>query len=97
VARELAQGAPVRRVGLALEGRQPAREGAPVFAGTRRVGTLTSGGFAPSINAPIAMAWVDAGHEKVGTALEIEVRGKRIAAKVAAMPFVPHRYHRPKH
>ncbi|MGE4429369.1 MAG: glycine cleavage system aminomethyltransferase GcvT [Sphingobium sp.] len=96
VARELAQGAPVRRVGLAIEGRQPVREGAPVFAGKQRVGTVTSGGFAPSIKAPIAMAWVDAGQGKIGTALEIEVRGKRIAAQVAPMPFVPHRYHRQK-
>ncbi len=96
VAKELAQGAPVRRVGLSIEGRMPAREGAPVFAGGRRVGTLTSGGFAPTVNAPIAMGWIETDHAAIGTALEIEVRGKRIGAQVAAMPFVPHRYHRQK-
>jgi len=94
VARELAEGAPVRRVGLTIEGRLPAREGAPILAGMQRVGTVTSGGFAPSLDAPVAMGWVDAGHAAIGTALEIEVRGKRIAARVAPMPFVPHRYHR---
>ena len=60
------------------------------------VGTVTSGGFAPTVGAPIAMGWVDAAQAAVDTALEIEVRGKRIAAKVAPMPFVPHRYHRQK-
>jgi len=94
VARELAEGAPVRRVGLAIEGRLPAREGAAIFAGNTQVGTVTSGGFAPSVGAPIAMGWVDATHAATGTPLEIEVRGKRIAATVAPMPFVPHTYHR---
>lgn len=96
VAKELAEGAPVRRVGLTIEGRLPAREGAPVFVGDRRVGAITSGGFAPTVNAPIAMGLIDAAHSAIGTALEIEVRGKRLAAKVAPTPFVPHRYHRQK-
>jgi len=94
VARELAEGAPARRVGLAVEGRQPVREGAPIFAGADRVGVVTSGGFAPSVGAPIAMGWVDAAHAADGAPLEIEVRGKRISARVAPMPFIPHRYHR---
>lgn len=93
---DLADGAPTRRIGLAIEGRMPAREGAAIFAGDAAVGTVTSGGFAPTVGAPIAMGWVDAAHAAPGTALEIEVRGKRIAAKVAPMPFVPHRYHRQK-
>ena len=88
----LADGAPTKRVGLALEGRLPAREGAEIFAGDVKVGTVTSGGFAPSVGAPIAMGYVDAAHAAVGTRLEIEVRGKRLAATVAPMPFVPHRY-----
>ena len=94
VVRELADGAPVRRVGLAIEGRLPAREGAPIFAGAIRVGAVTSGGFAPSVGAPIAMGWVDAPYAAEGTPLEIEVRGKRIPARVAPMPFISHRYHR---
>ena len=92
VQQELAEGAPTRRVGLAVEGRLPAREGAVIYAGSSQVGTVTSGGFAPSLGAPIAMGWVDAAHAAPGTPLEIEVRGKRLAATVALMPFVPHRY-----
>jgi len=83
-----------RRVGLALEGRQAAREDALVFAGEEEVGRVTSGGFSPSLNHPIAMAYVNAAHAADGTALTIEVRGKRLPARVVPMPFVPHRYHR---
>ena len=87
-------GTATRRVGLALEGRQAAREGALVFAGEEEVGRVTSGGFSPSLNHPIAMAYVNAAPAADGTALTIEVRGKRLPARVVPMPFVPHRYHR---
>lgn len=90
----LQDGVAVRRVGLSLEGRLPAREGARVFAGTEEVGHVTSGGFAPSLNAPIAMAYVPAAHSAPGTRLEIEVRGKRLPACVTPLPFVAHNYHR---
>jgi aminomethyltransferase len=90
----LAESAPTRRVGLTLEGRMAAREGAEVFADDERVGTVTSGGFAPTLGHPIAMAYVDAAHASDGAELEIEVRGKRLPARVVPMPFVPHRYHR---
>ena len=90
----LADGPPAMRVGLALEGRLPAREGAPIFHDDIGVGTVTSGGFAPTLGRPIAMGYVSAHHAAPGTALTIDVRGKRIPAAVAAMPFVPHRYHR---
>ena len=90
----LANGSPTRRVGLALEGRMAAREGAAVHAGDRQVGTVTSGGFAPSLGHPIAMAYVDAAHAGIGTELQLEVRGKRLPARVVPMPFVPHRYFR---
>jgi aminomethyltransferase len=83
---------PVRRVGLALEGRMAAREGAAVFAGDRNVGTVTSGGFSPTLGHPIAMAYVDAALSSEGTQLELEVRGKRLPARVVPLPFVPHRY-----
>jgi aminomethyltransferase len=76
-----------RRVGLKLDGRQPAREGADVFAGAQKVGVVTSGGFGPSVGAPIAMAYVESAHAADGTALEIEVRGKRLPATVVPMPF----------
>ena len=90
----LENGAPTRRVGLALEGRMAAREGAQVFAGDEQVGTVTSGGFAPTLGHPIAMAYVAVAHASEGTELELEVRGKRLPARVVPMPFVPHRYHR---
>ena len=55
---------------------------------------MTSGGFAPTLGAPIAMALVDPAHATAGTKVDIEVRGKRLSASVVPMPFVPHRYHR---
>ncbi|GLV29537.1 aminomethyltransferase [Sphingobium sp. TomTYG75] len=94
VMKELADGPGAKRVGLKIEGRLPAREGAPTFADGIKVGEVTSGGFAPTVGAPIAMGWVSLPHSAIDTALEIEVRGKRIAATVAPMPFVPHRYRR---
>ena len=83
-----------KRVGLALEGRMAAREGAVVFAGDRQVGIVTSGVFSPSLERPIAMGYVDADRAAPGIALEIDVRGRRIPARVVPLPFVPHRYHR---
>lgn len=94
VMKELADGPGYRRVGLRINGRLPAREGAPIHADGVQVGEVTSGGFAPTVGAPIAMGWVSLPHSALDTALEIEVRGKRIAATVASMPFVPHRYRR---
>ena len=94
VVKELADGPGTKRVGLTIEGRLPAREGAKIYAGSVEVGVVTSGGFAPSVGAPVAMGWVSLPHAAIGTPLEIEVRAKRIAAAVAPMPFVPHRYRR---
>ncbi len=90
----LADGPREKRVGLVLEGRLPAREGAEVFAGDEQVGVVTSGGFSPTLGHPIAMAYVPAEHAAEGTELEVAVRNKRLPAKVAPMPFVPHRYYR---
>lgn len=89
---QLFNGAARKRVGLSVEGRMPAREGATVWVGAELVGVLTSGGFAPSLNVPIAMAYVATGCAADGTALEIEVRGKRIAATVVPMPFKQKNY-----
>ena len=90
----LENGAPTRRVGLAIDGRMAAREGAKVLAGDVEIGTVTSGGFSPSLERPIAMAFVTAEHAGQGTPLSIDVRGRKLAATVVPMPFVPHRYHR---
>ena len=94
IAEILAAGPARRRVGLSLEGRLPAREGAVVFAGEAEAGRVTSGGFSPTLGHPIAMAYVDADRAAPGTTLAIEVRGRRLDAKVVPLPFVPHRYHR---
>jgi len=94
IIREIAEGTARRWVGLRIDGRLPAREGAEVFAGNDHIGTVTSGGFSPTLGAPIAMAYVAIEHAAIGTALEVEVRGKRLAATVSPTPFVPHRYFR---
>jgi len=96
VSAALRDGTKNRRVGLVLDGRLPAREGASVFAGAEEVGRVTSGGFSPTLGHPIAMGYVEKAHAEPGTELEIEVRNKRLPAKVATLPFVPHRYHRGK-
>jgi aminomethyltransferase len=94
ILKALAEGPARKLVGFAVDGKMPVREGAPVFAGDMPAGVITSGGFAPSVGAPIAMGYVDRAHIATGTALEAEVRGKRVALTVAAMPFIPHHYHR---
>jgi aminomethyltransferase len=90
----LTNGPDKKRVGFAVDGKMPVREGAQIFAGETPVGVITSGGFAPTVVAPIAMGFVAISHSGFGTALEAEVRGRRVGLTVAAMPFVPHRYHR---
>ncbi len=88
----LADGSPRKRVGLLVDGKLPVREGAKLFDGEDEIGVVTSGGFAPSVGAPIAMGYVPRDHAVPGTAIAAEVRGKRVACTVAAMPFVPHNY-----
>ncbi|MEO6437354.1 MAG: glycine cleavage system aminomethyltransferase GcvT [Tepidisphaeraceae bacterium] len=92
---ELEKDPPQRRVGFDVDGRQPVREGALVLddEGTE-VGRITSGGFSPSLQRPIAMGYVATALAKVGTALKLEQRGKLFDGRVAALPFVPHHYHR---
>jgi len=92
ICRHFAEGPPRKRVGLLLSGRLPAREGAPIFDGDIEVGVVTSGGFSPSLQVPIAMGYVAAASAAPDRPLQIEVRGKRLDAVVAPMPFLPHRY-----
>lgn len=94
ICREIAEGTARKCVGLLIEGRLPAREGAEIFAGDTKVGVVTSGGFSPSVGQPIAMAYVDAAHAEEGTALTAQVRKKSLAATVTKMPFVAHKYYR---
>lgn len=92
---ELQDGAAVKRVGLALAGRAPVREGAELVDGDgNAVGVVTSGGFAPSLDKPIAMGYVDAAHATLGSELFASVRGKRLPVTVAKTPFVAQRYYR---
>jgi len=92
---ELEEGPPQRRVGFDVDGRQPVREGALVLDDEgNEVGRITSGGFSPSLQRPIAMGYVAAPLAELGTALKLEQRGKLFDGRVAALPFVPHRYHR---
>ena len=88
----LEDGPPRRRVGLLVDGKLPVREGAKLFDGEDEIGVVTSGGFAPSVGAPIAMGYVPRDHAVPGTAIAAEVRGKLVHCTVAAMPFVPHNY-----
>jgi aminomethyltransferase len=90
---ELARGPSRKRVGIKPEGRAPAREGAEIQSTQgERIGVVTSGGFGPSVNAPVAMGYVQSAHAAPGTPVNLMVRGKALAASVAPMPFFPHRY-----
>lgn len=94
---QLESGAARRRVGLRPEGRAPVREGARLFAdaaSSEPVGTVTSGGFGPSLNAPIAMGYLPTAASATGTEVFAEVRGQRLPLRVAAMPFVQNTYKR---
>ncbi|MFN7321534.1 MAG: glycine cleavage system aminomethyltransferase GcvT [Methylobacterium sp.] len=94
IQRELANGPARLRVGIRPEGRQPAREGTEIFAGGRRIGVVTSGGFGPTAQAPVAMGYVETAFAKPDTPVTLVVRGKELPARVSAMPFAPHRYFR---
>jgi aminomethyltransferase len=90
-------GAARRRVGLRPEGRAPVREGAPLFAdaaSTEQIGTVTSGGFGPSVNAPVAMGYLPSALAAVGTQVFAEVRSQRLPCRVSATPLVPNTYKR---
>jgi aminomethyltransferase len=92
---ELADGPSRLRAGLLPEGRQPAREGTEIQSPDGRpVGTVTSGGFGPTVNGPVAMGYVETPLAAVGTQLNLMVRGKALPARVVALPFVPNHYAR---
>jgi len=93
---QIANGASRKRVGLLPEGKAPAREGTEIVADGKVIGTITSGGYGPTVGGPIAMGYVDTSHAKVGTEVELMVRGKGRPAKVVAMPFTEKRFHKTK-
>jgi aminomethyltransferase len=90
-------GASRRRVGLRAEGRAPVREGAALYAdetSNEKIGMVTSGGFGPTLNAPVAMGYVPTALAADGTVVFADVRGQRLPLRVAPMPFVPNGYKR---
>ncbi|WP_375458786.1 glycine cleavage system aminomethyltransferase GcvT [uncultured Enterovirga sp.] len=95
IAREIAEGPVRRRVGIRVEGRSPAREHADILdAAGELIGKVTSGGFGPTVGAPVAMGYVVPDFAAVGTAVGLVVRGRTVPGQIVKMPFVPHRYRR---
>ena len=93
----LAEGVAQKRVGLLPQGRAPMRAGTPIFAkpeGGEPIGSVTSGGFGPTVNGPVAMGYVGSSYAAVGTELYGEVRGKRLPLAVAKLPLVPANFQR---
>ena len=92
---QIARGAPRQRVGVKPEGRAPAREGVEILdADGRVVGKITSGGFGPTVNGPVAMGYVEAGLAQPGSNVSLMVRGKALPAQIVALPFTPARFYR---
>ncbi|MEQ9694329.1 glycine cleavage system aminomethyltransferase GcvT [Shimia sp. SDUM112013] len=94
---DLAEGVARKRVGLVPEGRAPMRAGTEIYAGAEDetpIGAVTSGGFGPSFEGPVAMGYVGAAYATDGTELFGEVRGKRLPLKVAKLPLVPANFKR---
>ena len=95
ILRELTDGPRRKRVGIRPDGRAPARDGTQILdAAGNPLGSITSGGFGPSLGAPIAMGYVEVGHATLGSALALVVRDVPRPAHVAALPFVPTHYYR---
>jgi aminomethyltransferase len=93
LADELADGPHRVRVGLRVMEGAPAREGAIITtAEGSTIGTVTSGGFSPTLSVPIAMGYVEPSYAEPGTNISVIVRGRAQPAEVTALPFVPHRY-----
>ena len=93
VSTHLASGAPRLRVGLLPDGRAPAREGTDICAPDgASIGTVTSGGFSPTLGRPVAMGYVAADFADPDTPVHLMVRGRALPARVSEMPFVPHKY-----
>ncbi len=95
IQRELKSGPSRLRVGLKLEGRAPAREGVEIHSVEGApIGVVTSGGFGPTFQAPLAMGYVASDYAAIGTKVLLMVRGRALPATVCETPFVPQRYYR---
>lgn len=90
---QILKGAPRKLVGLKIEGKMPIRAHTPIFNGdNQQVGEVTSGGFSPTLNVPIAMALIEKSSAEMGNTLFAEVRGKRLPVEVCGLPFVKKSY-----
>ncbi len=95
IMQQIAEGVSRKRVGIQAQGRMPVREGADlVDSEGKGAGVITSGGFGPTVNGPVAMGYVDLDHSKQGTELFAVVRGKQIPVIIVKLPFVEQRYYR---
>ena len=95
IQQQLRDGVARKRVGVLLEGRAPAREGAVIEdLNGNEIGRITSGGYGPTVEAPVAMGYAATESAKIDTPINVVVRDKRLPAKIAKMPFVPQRYHK---
>jgi aminomethyltransferase len=94
IQKQIAEGAPRKRVGLLPEGKAIAREGAEIAIAGKTVGKVTSGGFAPTLGRAIAMGYVARAQSANGTKVDLVVRGKPVPAEIVPMPFVKHAYYR---
>lgn len=97
ILKQFETGASRRRIGLRAEGRAPVREGAALYASetsSDSIGSVTSGGFGPTLNAPVAMGYVPTTLSTEGTVVFADVRGQRLPLRVTPMPFVPNGYKR---
>ncbi len=94
---QLASGAPRRRVGLRPEGRAPIRHGARLFLDRQSadaIGVVTSGGFGPSVNAPVAMGYVTGSAAATAAPIYAELRGERVPVRISKLPFITPTYKR---
>jgi aminomethyltransferase len=93
IQQQIAGGVTKKRVGIKPEGRVLARDGTEIFdAAGRKIGLVTSGGFGPSVDGPVAMGYIETAAAVIGTKISLMVRGKPLPAAVVSLPFVPHRY-----
>jgi aminomethyltransferase len=95
VQKELAQGVSRKRVGIKPEGRAPAREGTEITdVNGRKIGVITSGGFGPSVNGPVAMGYVETESSVHGTKIQLLVRGQAMPATIVKLPFIANNFKR---
>jgi aminomethyltransferase len=94
IQKQLAEGTARKRVGILPDGKAPAREHTEIHAAGASAGEITSGGFGPTAGGPVAMGYVASAHAAIDTEIELSIRGSLRPARIAPLPFVPHRYYR---